>query len=176
MKTTTDVLIALLIGLMVLFCGCAVMDVSKAKAIKKIGKLDQRKRELQAKHGIGTTDTVYYRDTIIIGGWETDTLVFWNTQTDTIYSAAGSIIKWEIIRLPGDSILVPYRVAIECPTDTVTISVAIPCPNVKISRWERFYSSTVLTLRRWWWIAIVVTCIYLIARFWKNIKAFIPWL
>jgi hypothetical protein len=152
------------------------MDMPKARAIKKIGKLQARQERLADKYGIGTRDTVVFRDTIITGGYKTDTLVQWRFDVDTIYSAPSEVIKWRITRGKVDSILVPYSVSIECPTDTTFISVKIPCPEIIVSKWERFYSKVLLTLRRWWWIAIIVTCIYLLARFWKHIKPYIPFI
>ena len=162
--------------LLFLFSGCAVMDMPKARAIKKIQKLQARQERLAEKYDIGTRDTVVFRDTIITGGYKTDTLVQWRFDVDTIYSQPNEVIKWRITRGKVDSIYVPYSVSIECPTDTTFISVKIPCPEIIISKWERFYSKVLLTLKRWWWIAIIVTCIYLVARFWRNIKPYLPFI
>ena len=162
--------------LLILLSGCAVMDMPKARAIKKIQKLQDRQERIADKYDIGTRDTVVFRDTIITGGYKTDTLVQWRFDVDTIYSAPNEVIKWRITRGKTDSIYVPYSVSIECPTDTTFISVKIPCPEIIISKWERFYSKVLLTLRRWWWIAIIVTCIYLLARFWRNIKTYLPFI
>jgi len=162
--------------LLILLSGCAVMDMPKARAIKKIQKLQARQERLAEKYDIGTRDTVVFRDTIITGGYKTDTLVQWRFDVDTIYSAPNEVIKWRITRGKVDSIYVPYSVSIECPTDTTFISVKIPCPEIIISKWERFYSKVLLTLKRWWWIAIILTCIYLLARFWRNIKPYLPFI
>ena len=160
--------------LIILLSGCSVMDLSKARAIKKIGKLQAKQERLSERHNIGTRDTVVFRDTIITGGYKVDTLIQWRFDVDTIYSQPNEVIKWKIVRGKTDSIYVPYNVSIECPTDTTYIIEKIPCPEIKISTLERIYSKGLLTLRRWWWIAIIVTCIYLVARFWKNIKPYIP--
>lgn len=162
--------------LLILFSGCAVMEMPKARAIKKIQKLQARQERLAEKYDIGTRDTVVFRDTIITGGYKTDTLVQWRFDVDTIYSAPNEVIKWRIARSKVDSIYVPYSVSIECPTDTTFIDVKIPCPQIKISRWEKVYSKVFLTLKRWWWIAIIVTCIYLVAKFWRNIKPYLPFI
>lgn len=162
--------------LLILLSGCSVMDLSKARAIKKIGKLQAKQERLAERHNIGTRDTVIFRDTIITGGYKVDTLIQWRFDVDTVFSAPNEVIKWRIARGKVDSVYVPYSVSIECPKDTTYIIEKIPCPEIKLSRWERIYSKVFLTLRRWWWIAIIVTCIYLVARFWKNIKPYIPFL
>lgn len=156
------------------------MDLSKARAIKKIGKLQDRQERLAEKYNIGTRDTVVFRDTIITGGYKTDTLIQWRFDVDTVFSAPNEVIKWRIVRSKVDSIYVPYSVSIECPTDTTYIIEKLPCPEIKISTWERVYSKVFLTLRRWWrWLIaliIIVSSIYLVARFWKFIKPYIPFI
>jgi len=166
--------------LLILFSGCAVMDMPKARAIKKIQKLQARQERLADKYGIGTRDTVVFRDTIITGGYKTDTLVQWRFDVDTIYSQPNEVIKWRITRGKIDSIYVPYSVSIECPTDTTFISVKIPCPEIKISRFEKVYSKLLLTLRTWWrWLIaliIIIGTVYLLVRFWRNIKPYLPFI
>jgi hypothetical protein len=166
--------------LLILLSGCSVMDLSKARAIKKIGKLQARQERLAEKYDIGTKDTVIFRDTIITGGYKTDTLIQWRFDVDTIYSAPNEVIKWRIARSKVDSIYVPYSVSIDCPTDTTYISVKIPCPEIKISRWEKVYSKVFLTLRTWWrWLIaliIIIGTIYLLVRFWRNIKPYLPFI
>jgi hypothetical protein len=166
--------------LLILLSGCSVMDLSKARAIKKIGKLQDRQERLAEKYNIGTRDTVVFRDTIITGGYKTDTLIQWRFDVDTVFSAPNEVIKWRIVRSKVDSIYVPYSVSIECPTDTTYIIEKLPCPEIKISTWERVYSKVFLTLRRWWrWLIaliIIVSSIYLVARFWKFIKPYIPFI
>ena len=126
----------ILLAAMLLFTGCEI--TRKSRAIKKIERLQKRQKQIAEKWDISSIDTVWYRDTIIIGGEKTDTVVYWSYKTDTIQNPPNSIIKWRIIREQGDTVLVPYSVQIECPTDTIKINVALPCPNVSISPWERF--------------------------------------
>jgi len=97
------------------------MDLSKDKAIKRIGKLQDKQEKLAERHNIGTKDTVIFRDTIITGGYKTDTLIQWRFDVDTVFSAPNEVIKWKIARSKVDSIYVPYSVSIECPTDTTYI-------------------------------------------------------
>lgn len=60
-----------------------------------------------------TTDTIYYRDTIVVSEVRLDTIVFAPLH-DTIY-VQKERLKFKLVRLPGDSIFVDGK----CEADTI---------------------------------------------------------